>query len=147
MKIMLLKNISGLGKAGDIKEVADGYARNCLFKKNLAKSATETAIREVEMLKNKKEKQETDRKNKLIELSQILSQTTIKIKAKQKDGKLFGSINKKMIAEELKKQNFPMNEDLIILSKPIKEVGEYEVKIELGHKINTGIKVIIASEK
>ncbi|OGI16403.1 MAG: 50S ribosomal protein L9 [Candidatus Moranbacteria bacterium RIFCSPHIGHO2_02_FULL_40_12b] len=147
MKIMLLKNISGLGKAGDIKEVADGYARNYLIKKNLAKSATETAIREVEMLKNKKEKQETDRKNKLIELSQILSQTTIKIKAKQKDGKLFGSINKKMIAEELKKQNFPMNEDLIILSKPIKEVGEYEVKIELGHKINTGIKVIIASEK
>jgi len=144
---MLLKNISGLGKAGDIKEVADGYARNYLIKKNLAKSATETAIREVEMLKNKKEKQETDRKNKLIELSQILSQTTIKIKAKQKDGKLFGSINKKMIAEELKKQNFPMNEDLIILSKPIKEVGEYEVKIELGHKINTGIKVIIASEK
>ena len=146
MKIMLLKNISGLGEAGDIKEVSDGYARNYLLKKNLAKSATETVIREAEIIKSEKKQKESERVNKLVELSKVLSQSTIVIKAKQKNGRLFGSINKKIIAEELRKNNFSVNENSVIIKEPIKAIGEQKISLDLGHGIKTTFLLKILPE-
>lgn len=128
---------------GDVKEVSDGYARNFLLPKKLAEAATETGIKNVENLKNKMAEAEQADLEKNQQLAESLQDREILIQVKEKDGKLFGSVNAKMIAKELKKEVLDIDEKSVILAEPIKKVGEYDVKIELGHGIETFVKVIV----
>jgi len=145
MKIVLLSDVKNIGKLGDIKEVADGFARNFLFPKKLAEMATDAAIKKVEIEKQKQN--ETAKKNleATQELASQLDGKEITISAKAKDGKLFGSITAKNIVKELKKEKFDIKENSIIL-EPIKELGEYDLKIELEHGIEVSLKLIVKEE-
>ena len=146
MKVVLLAEIKALGKKGDIKEVSDGYARNFLLPKKLAEIATVQAIKKSEEEKKKHEEAAKAELEKTEFLAESLQGKEIYIRAKEKDGKLFGSIAAKAIVKELQKENPQIQEKSVILPEPIKELGEYEVKIELDHGIETSIMVIVESE-
>lgn len=145
MKIVLLKDVKNVGKGGDIKEVADGFARNFLFPQKLAEMATEDAIKKVE---NLRKKQNEDAKKDLEATQKVAEQLDgkeVEILAKAKDGKLFGSITAKNIVKELKKEDFDIKESSIIMDS-VKELGEYDIKIELGHGIEAFLKLVLKEE-
>ncbi len=143
MKIILLQDFKKIGKKGDIKEVSDGFARNFLFPKKIAEMATGAAIKKVENIKHKQVQEEQADLEKIQQLAEQLEGKEIIIQAKEKEGKLFGSIHAKDVAKELKKENLTVPEKCIALNDPIKEIGEYDVKIELEHGIETAVRVII----
>lgn len=145
MKVILLQDVKNIGKSGDIKEVSDGYARNFLLPKKLAEVATPEATKKVEIMKAQEAEVQQADLEKTQALAESLQGRDIVISAKEKDGKLFGSINTKTIAKELKKENLEIDEKSIILPEAIKEIGEYEVKIELDHGIEASILVIVES--
>ena len=146
MKIVLLKDIDNMGKEGEIKEVADGYARNFLLPKKMAELATPAALKKAEARKAKgaeAAKMELEEAQKLAEL---LEGRELFIKVKEKEGKLFGSVNEKTIAKTFKDEGLKIDPTSIRLAEPIKEVGEYDVAISLDHGLEAGIRVILVGE-
>ena len=147
MKIILTKDVKTLGKKGDIKEVADGYARNFLFPQKLAQAATEAAMKNVEVLKTKEKLEEQAHLEKLRKAADNLEGKEIILKAKEKGGKLFGSIAPKDIAKALKKEGFDILEKNIIIKEAIKKIGEHEVEVELTPGVKAKIKLVIQEEE
>ena len=143
MKVILLQDIKNIGKKGTIKEVSDGYARNFLFPKKLAQIAVADSIKKVEEMQKKQLETEKMMQDKLKEMAKTISGQEFLIQAKDKDGKLFGSITAKDIANKLKEKNIEAEAKNIILSHPIKEVGGYSVELDLGNNIKAKIKVIV----
>jgi len=148
MKIILLKNVEKLGKKGEVKNVADGYARNFLIPNKLAALATKSELAKLE----KQKEIETEKAEEELKLYQkIASQIDgleIEILVKiNEEGNLFGAITASQIAEKLKEKNFEIKKEQIKLEEPIKEIGEYEVIVEFPHNLETKIKVIIVEEK
>jgi large subunit ribosomal protein L9 len=136
MKVIFLKDVPRVGKRYDIKEVPDGYAMNFLFPRQLAQTATLKAVAGLEL--RKKEvviEREVQESLLLKNLEEIKGKVVIvKGKANEK-GSLFSAIHKKEIIEELKKQQrADISEECIILEKPIKEIGEFEIPIEVKDK-------------
>ena len=133
MKVVLLKDVKGSGKAGEIIEAKDGFAQNFLIKKGLAKPADNQAISEN---KNQKEaaafhRSETLKANK--ELKEKLDGTTVTIIAKAgKEGKFFGSITSKEIADELFNLGFDIDKRKILLDSNIKVAGVYKVSVRIS---------------
>jgi len=148
MKIILLEDVEKLGNKGDVKEVADGYARNFLIPKEKAVLATKKEIEKVEEMKlieTQKAEQE------LVEYQKTATQLDgleleIPVKVSEED-KLFGAVTANQIMEKLKEQGIKVKKEQIKLKDPIKEIGEYEVNIELPHNLEANIKVIILEEK
>lgn len=148
MKVILLEDIEKLGKKFEVVEVADGYARNFLIPKNLAEPATKETRERLKVLKEAEVKRAEEELAKIQELATKLDGQEIEIKAKLKeDGGLFGSINAASIAEALAKQGLYIKKSWVKLEKPIKEVGEYDVVLELEHGLEAKIKVIVGEEK
>lgn len=148
MRVILLKNVKNLGEKGDIKEVANGYARNFLLTNNLVKPATK---KDLEELKKQKELavQKAEKELKAVELlvSQIDGQE-IEIIAKAKEtGETYGSIAPLKISQALKKKGFKVKRIQVKLKEPIKKLGEYSVMISFDHGLEAEIKVTIAEEK
>jgi large subunit ribosomal protein L9 len=143
MKIILLQDIKSLGKKGDVKDVAEGYARNFLFPKKMAEVATEDKIKNVMAQKEKEKIEEAKNADKMRQLAVILKEKEIVLKSKEKNGKLFGSISKKDIAENLEKEGFNIAEEKIILASPIKKTGEYKIEIKLGTGVSSHIKLVV----
>lgn len=131
MKIILLKDVKGTGKAGEVKEVSDGYARNCLIKKGLAEEAT--AVK-VNSLNNKKEAQDYHKQEEikaLKEEAKRLSGEKISVKIKcGENGKVFGSITAKEIAEVLAEKGFNVDKKKILLKDAIKNLGVFSVEVK-----------------
>lgn len=147
MKVILNQDVKGQGKKGDIIEVSDGYARNFLFPKNLAKEATKENIN---VLKGQKESQEYREKKALEEAEAIKSQVDeviVKIKAKAGDnGKLFGSVTSKEIAEELKMQHhIKLDKKKFVLPDGIKSLGTTVVDIKIHPGVVGKLKVSVES--
>jgi large subunit ribosomal protein L9 len=144
MKVIFLKDVSRVGKRYDIKEVSDGYAVNFLFPRKLAMSATDKNLKELEE-KKKEIVIEKEIQENLLEkyLSEIKGKIiTLKAKTDEK-GHLFSAIHKKEIAEELKTEHrAEINEEFIILEKPIKEIGEFEISIQIKDK-KSSFKLIV----
>lgn len=143
MKVVLLEEVRKLGKRGEIKDVAEGYAKNFLFPKKLAEVAT---LKVIEKINEKKEEDERKEKTIKIETEKIAEKIMGKriiIKAKAEKEKLFGSIGKKEISKELKRQNFKIDEDLLVINEPIKKIGEKEIIIDFGKNIKSKITVVI----
>ena len=143
MKVVLLQNVKSLGDRGDIKEVSDGYARNFLFPKNLAKVATEKAILEIEKIKMKEIMMEEKDLIKTEKLAGKLEGEGFVIKAKTNtQGKLYGGIGPIEIAEVLNKKRFKVTKEQIKIN-PIKEIGDHDVIVNLNHGLEARIRVII----
>ena len=147
MKIILLKDVEKLGKEGEIKEVAEGYARNFLIPQNFAKPATDQAIQEVEFEKEKKKMADQMELEETQKLAEQLDGRELFIKVKEKEGKLFGSVNEKTIAKSFADENLKIEPKNVKIEEPIKEVGDYEVKLELDHGLEANIKVILVPEE
>ncbi len=147
MKVILLKDVKGLGKKGDVANASDGYARNFLFPRKLAEEATQENLHIVNL------KKENERKKKLAEieeaqaLAESLKGKELKATVKTgESGRLFGAITSKDISELIKNQlNVDIDKKKIVMDT-IKQIGTYEVELKLYPEVSTKIKVIIASE-
>jgi len=147
MKVILLKDVEELGKRGDVKNVADGYARNFLFAKNLAKPATKQALKELEAEKET-EAQIAEQELKKIEgiVSQIDGLEIEVIEKMDEGGKLYGALNEVKIAKILKDKGLNIKKNQIKIPQPIKTVGEYPVTITFDHGLEAEVKIIITEE-
>ena len=147
MKIILLKDIKNLGKEGDVKEVADGYARNFLLPKNLVKIATKKALGELE---KEKELEAKKAEKELKAIQEIVSQVDgqeigISMKLKE-NGEIYGSVTPYKISQALKKKGFDVKKIQISLKEPIKKLGEYPATVNFDHGLEAEVKVIVAEE-
>lgn len=149
MKVILLKDVEKLGKKFEIKEVKDGFAKNFLFPKKLAKPATEKNLKWLEKkLKKEKEKAELELKQ-YQKIASSLDGLEISFEAKVKEKNIiYEKITPLKIAEKLREMGFDVTKNQIELKEPIKEIGEFDVKIKFPHNLEATIKVIVApSEK
>lgn len=148
MKVVLLKDIENLGKKYEIKEVAEGYARNYLIPRGLVKIATEDVLewaRIQQELKEKKAGEELEEIGKLVsKIDGLEIEIPVKIGEKEQ---FFEKITSQKIAKRLKEEGFEIKKDQIEISEEIKEVGEFEVKIKFEHNLEARIKVIVIEEK
>lgn len=149
MKIILNEDVEKLGNKGELKEVKEGYARNYLFPKNLATKATKKAIKqiseEVEAKKEEiaKEKEEAQKKASSLESQKI----TIQAKA-ESNGKLFGALSEKIIADNIKKQTGQeVDTKQIEISEPIKQIGDYKIEIILHKEVKISIDLKVVAQK
>ena len=145
MKVVLLKDVKGSGKAGDIIDAKDGFAQNFLIKKGLAKPADASAINENKSQKAAQEfhKQETLKKNK--ELCQKLNGTEVTIQVKTgAGGKFFGSVTNKEVADKLFELGFDIDKKKIVLQSAIKCTGVFPatVRISAEETAKISVKVI-----
>jgi len=145
MKVVFLKDVSGKGKIGEIKDVSAGYARNFLLPHGLALLATSTAMKQVELRQRKEETQEALDKAKLVELAKQVEGQEIHLEARGGSGdRLFGSITAAEIADELSRViDFSIDKKKIALDKPLHQVGTHEVAIKLSGDLKPQIKVVI----
>lgn len=144
MRVIFSSNVPKVGKKYDIKEVNDGYAMNFLLPRKLAITATPKAMAELELRKKEIAIEREVQEELLIKnLEEIKGKIiTIKEKADEK-GHLFAQVHKKEIVEEMKKQQHAdISEEFIILEKPIKEVGEFEIPIAIKDK-KSSFKLIV----
>ncbi len=137
MQVILLKDVAGVGKKGDIKNVADGHASNFLFPQRLAERATPEVLERVH--KEKEQGEEQRRMEQDLLLKNLKGAVGLRVVMKEKandDGHLFAGIHKKEISAALKKQSMlDIPPDSIALDEPIKAVGEYQIEITaLGSK-------------
>ena len=142
MKVVLLKDVKGTGKKGEIKEVADGFATNFLFKNNMAKRADNNAINENKMQKSAQyfHKQEEIKEAKALAKQIEGKLITLKIKCGA-NGKMFGSVTSKEIADALIKENIKLDKKKIDLKEPIKSVGVYKVVAKIYPEISATFSV------
>lgn len=149
MKVILLQDIKGTGKKNEIVNVSDGYARNFLFPKNMAKEATDQSINEVKRQKAAQDKQEAENKAAALLKANDLRNKEILVMAKAGDsGKLFGAITAAEVAEALKEQyGYDVDKRKIELKSSIKQVGQYEVTVKFYSNISTNMKLTIKAQK
>lgn len=148
MKVILLQDVEDLGKKYEIKDVKDGYARNFLMPQKLAKAATKQALKWLEDQKETIAKEAEEDLKKAQELASKLDGVEVNITIKVGDeGQLFESVTSQKISEKLKEMGHEVKKSQILLKDPIKELGEFPVKINLAHNLESEITVIIAGEK
>ncbi len=145
--VILKKDVKGTGKAGEVVTVSDGFARNMLLPKGLAIESTESNIRTLEKeKKEREEKYEQDRASAM-EISKKISEIKVVIKTKAgENGRMFGAITSKDIADELQKQHgIVVDKKKLNLPNPIKNTGEYTVEIRLFTEVEALLKVEVGS--
>ena len=147
MKIMLVKDVYKLGRAGDIKKVADGYGRNFLIPQGLAVLATEGALKQVQKIKAQAEIRRSSQNNELKGLADQIKDVTLTFPAKAGDtGKLYGSITTQDIATALtEKVRFEVKRQQVDI-QPIRNLGEFIAHIRLTMDLVPEIKVIVYRE-
>ena len=147
MKVVLLKDVKGSGKAGDIIEAKDGFAQNFLIKKGLAKPADAQALNENKQQKEAQafHRQETLKANK--ELREKLDGIKVEVKVKTgANGKFFGSVTNKEVADKLFELGFDIDKKKVILSSSIKSAGVYPATIKISPEESAKISVEIIAD-
>lgn len=148
MKVILTQNVKKVGKAGEIKEVSDGFARNMLFPRGVAVAATPEAIRALEFqkeLKMKKSEKELEQVEKTAE--NLDGQELVFFAKSQEDGRLFGSITENHIVDKIKDLGFSIVKKQVKLDSHIKNTGEYTTIINFDHGIEAQLKIIVEAEE
>ena len=147
MKVILIENVDKLGSMGDVIAVKEGYARNYLIPKKLAKEATPGNMKTLESILKKKASEEAkilDAANKIAEKLSALS-LSIPAQAGEED-KLFGSVSSEMISEALSSEGISIDKRDIILDEPIKKLGAYQVTVKLHPDLKASLKVWIVKK-
>lgn len=146
MKVLLLADVKGQGKKDQIVEVSDGYARNFLFPKKLAVVADAKVMSEAKSKEEAKQFRLKEEKAAAKALADKLGTLTVKIAASSGgDGRLYGSITSKDIAEKLKEQyNIEIDKRKLVLSENIKSYGTYDVEVKVYPEISAKLKVTVA---
>jgi len=148
MKVIFLKDVKGKAKKGEVKNVPDGYARNYLLKNNLAEEATAGNMKALDAQKRKHAQLEQQEKEEAMNLKDKLAELTVEIKAKSGDnGRLFGSITSKQIADTLNKQHgYKVDKRKIELDQPIRTLGYTTIPVKLHPEVSGSIKVHVAEQ-
>lgn len=138
MRVILLKDIKGVGKRNELKDVNDGYARNFLIAKGLAAAVTPETLAK----KGANEAREAARMEKLREQAAALGRETLEFSALGEErGNLFGAISKEQIAESLRKKGY--TEAMAVVDRPIKRAGEYTLEVRFPRGVKGSVRVII----
>ena len=148
MKVILMENIKGVGRIGEVKNVADGYGRNFLLARRLAKLATDSAMRDAEVMRRRAETSERIEQNKAKELLENMKDIVVEIKRKANEkGTLFDGLEAMDISAAIKnKVSFNLKADMVHLKEPIKHTGKHIVEIELTPETKTQITIEVKSE-
>lgn len=148
MKVVLLKNVENLGKKYEVKEVKNGYGRNFLIQKGLAKAATKEVLAWAEMQKEIETKKSEEDLKKIQERASTIDGQEIVIAVKVGDeNQLFESVGPQKIAEKLKEMGLEIKKNQINLEKPFKELGEYPVKIRFEHNLEAEVRIIVTGDE
>ena len=144
MKVILLTDVKGKGKKGQMLEVSDGYARNYMLPKKLAIEATPDAINTMKMTDKATQERTAREKAAALETAKQLRAMTLIVKAKGGGaGRLFGAVTNAEIAAALEKQGVKLDKRKIVLNETIKNVGTYTATCKLGYEINAPLTVKI----
>jgi len=147
MKVILLEKVNGIGEKYEIKNVKDGYGANFLIPKGLAKIATEQSLMDLEDMRAQEANMQEEELHVVEGLAGELDGQEVIFKVKLgNEGQLFESINKTKISKRLEEEGFKVKKSQIILESPIKETGEFLIKINLEHNLETNITLIIEGE-
>lgn len=147
MKVILTESVDKLGSVGDVITVKEGYARNYLIPKKLAKEATPGNLKSLESLLKKKaalEAKALEDANKVAEKVAALS-LTISAQAGEED-KLFGSVSSEMISEALTREGVSVDKRDIVLDEPIKKLGTYQVSVKIHPQVKASLKVFVVNK-
>ena len=145
MKVILLQDVKGKGKKGQLLEISDGYARNFLLPRKLAVEATADAVNTKNMNDKAAAEKAARERAEALEIARQLRELTLTVTAKGGGaGRLFGSVTNQEIADALKaKSGITIDKRKIVLSDPIKSIGTYTVQCKLGYEITAPLTVKI----
>ncbi|MCL6612567.1 MAG: 50S ribosomal protein L9 [Peptococcaceae bacterium] len=145
MKVVLLQDVKGQGKKGDIITVAEGYARNFLIPRNLAVEASEAALKEISRQKAAQDMKKKKEEEEARAAAARLDGTKVRIKTRVGEGgKLFGAVSSKDIAEGLARQHgIDLDKKKIVLKEPLKTLGEHLVTVKLHPSVQATITVLV----
>lgn len=146
MKVILMQDVKSLGKKGELVEASDGYARNFLLPRKLAKEANAQAMNEYKNAENSKNFKIATQKAQAEHDKKVLEGKTFKMTAKAgQGGRLFGSVTSKQVAEEIKKQyNINVDKRKVVLDCDIKEFGTYHAEVKLFTGVSAKIDVQVS---
>lgn len=149
MKVILLEDVKSLGKKDDIVDVKEGYARNFLFTKKLGVPADSKNLNDVKLRKARDEKAAAEKLAEAKELSEKIEKIGLVCKVKAgKDGKVFGSVSSKEIAEEMKKQSgLEIDKKKLVIADPIKKLGTYKINVKLHPEVTAVLTVDVQPEE
>ena len=148
MKIILMQDFESLGFEGDTVDVARGYARNYLIPKGVAIEVTNANLKALELRKEKIMAKRIKDKEDAESAKERISQITVTIKAKAgEEGKLYGSVTSRDIAQELEKEGVEIDRRKIIIDEAIRTLGEFTVPIKLHQEVVATIKVVVEKEE
>ena len=145
MKVILLEDVKSLGKQGEVVNVNDGYARNLLFKKNLGIEATKQNLNDLKLQKQNNDKLEAERLEEAKKLAKELEEKEVVLAIKTgSDGRVFGSVSTKEIAEAAKEQlGYELDKKKMHLKDAIKSIGTFHVPVKLHPKVTVELKVVV----
>ena len=146
---ILVKDVEGLGSAGEPVDVSPGYLRNYLVPRRLAQPATKGALDDARRRREAAERAEREQAERAQETSSLLSKTVLTISHRAgEDGKLFGSVTPKEIAEAIRDaRGLRIDRKRIRLEEPIREIGTYMIEVEMGGGVTAKVKTIVAEQK
>lgn len=148
MKVILRENIPQLGNVGDIVEVRDGYARNYLIPRELAYYASPSALKRIEFERKHYERKQQRLRDQAELTATQLAELQISIPMRVgEEGKLFGSVTPRMIAEELALRGYQIDHRSIVIEEPIKTLGIYEVRIRMFQDIVATLKIWVVGQE
>lgn len=147
MKVILKKDLRTLGRAGDIKQVKDGYARNYLLPRGIAELATDGAVKSWKSAEEKRKKKREQENKALSVIAEKISGITLSFTRKvNEEGQMFGSVAKSDILKSLKAADIEINREMIDLPSSIKAVGNFEVPVYLNADVSAKIKVSVVPQ-
>ena len=146
MKVIMMQDVRGQGKKGQLVEVSDGYARNFLLPKKLAVIATAEHVNTMKQQEKARKAQEAAEKAEAEALAKKLESITVKISAKAGEGgRLFGAVTSKEISEALSEQTgLTVAKTKLVLDEPIKACGTYKIRAKLGYEVVGTVSVMVA---
>ena len=144
MKVILLQDVKGKGKKGQMIEISDGYARNYMLPRKIAMEATADAINTMRMNDKATQERQARERAEAMELAKRMKAMTLTVYAKGGGaGRLFGSVTSQEIADALQSQGITLDKRKIVIDEPIKNVGTYTIRCKLGYEITAQLTVQI----
>ena len=148
MKVILNKSVDGLGGEGDVISVKDGFARNFLFPRGIAKNATKKNISAIQKEIEARQFREAKTRENLEALTKQLDKLSLKFElVAGEDDRLFGSVTSQMISDAIAQKGFIVDKKEIEIPEPIKHVGKFFVHVKLGPELDAKIKIKVAAQK
>jgi large subunit ribosomal protein L9 len=147
MKIILMEDVPTLGRRGEVREVATGYARNFLLPRKLAVAATPANLQNLEFLKRQRDRVETRAREEAQAAAARIGRLTLGIATRaSEDGRLYGSVSAQDVVEFLGRQGLTVEKRRVLLEEPIKALGEYQVPIRLHPEVTAALAVSVTRE-